>query len=123
MPPESVLDHLVKLYDCQIEYLFTAGISNAKLPKFMEKGCLKKNDDGDVEFDFGNEVHIDGKYKLLTVTESELAAKIKKVSKPLKPERTSDLKKNSKTGHKRQMKDTPQKGLRRKLGPKTSTPR
>lgn len=65
MPPESALLHLTKLYVYQIEYFMTDGKTDAALPDFMEKGCLRKTENDEVEYYFGNEAYTDDKVKLL----------------------------------------------------------
>lgn len=65
MPPESALLHLTKLYVYQIEYFMTDGKTDAALPDFMGKGCLRKTEDDEVEYYFGKEAYTDDKVKLL----------------------------------------------------------
>ena len=125
MPPESVLSYLAMLYDYQIEYLMTAGKSDAQLPDFMVKGCLRTSEDREIEYNFGDEVYIENQKTLLSLDELELSEKISH-----KPRKTRRIKSEVSvasttvtTGNKRQHEDTPQKGCRCKLGPKTSTQR
>jgi hypothetical protein len=57
MPPQSVLQRVAKLITLQIEYLLTIGKPDADLPQFLSSGCLKKTDDGAIEYDFGQEAY------------------------------------------------------------------
>ncbi|CAC5407960.1 unnamed protein product [Mytilus coruscus] len=68
LPPESCLERMAELVNLQIEYLETTGDSMAKLPKFLEKDCLKMTETGEVEFYFGplareNIEHLLGNHK------------------------------------------------------------
>lgn len=58
MPPESALRRVVQLVDFQLQYLLIAGDSGADLPDFLSKECLKRTDDGEIEYDFGPEAHM-----------------------------------------------------------------
>ena len=58
LPPETALRRLAQLVELQIEYLDTAGHHNATLPNFLGKQCLKKNESGEVEYDFGPEANV-----------------------------------------------------------------
>ncbi|XP_071085902.1 uncharacterized protein [Haliotis cracherodii] len=93
MPPTSALHRLADLIQLQVEYLETAGYHDADLPDFMASSCLKITKTGEVEYDFGPEVHMN----------------------------VQDIQTKIKDG-KRKQEDTPQKGQRRKRQ-LTSTPR
>lgn len=58
MPPESALRRVVQLVDFQLQYLITAGDSGAKLPDFLSRECLKRTENGDIEYDFGPDAHV-----------------------------------------------------------------
>lgn len=94
LPPRSALKKMAGLIQLQIDYLDTVGYHKAQLPDFISKGCLIKNESG-VEFDFGPDAHFDSPDDL-----------------PAAPILVK----------KRQNKNTPQKGNRRKRQ-LTSTPR
>ena len=70
MPPKEVLLRVAKLITLQIDYYLTAGTHDAGLPSFLESGCLKKTDDGEVEYDFGDQVHTIVKDIMSTTTRS-----------------------------------------------------
>lgn len=95
MPPESAIRVLADLVQLFVDYLSTAGVPDATLPDFLKCGCLRKNESGQVEYDFGKERH------------ASLAEILKN-----KPTEISS---------KRKMGATPQKG-RRKKKQVTSTP-
>ena len=123
MPPESALLHFTMLYDYQIEYFMTAGKSDAELPDFMGKGCLRKTEEDEIEYCFGNGAYTDDKKKLLCLDEIELSEKLTKKSRKLKRIKAEVRTSSTAASNKRPNEDTPQKGHRRKIGPKTSTPR
>ncbi|CAC5423937.1 unnamed protein product [Mytilus coruscus] len=100
MPPSSVLDKLVLQIGCQVDYLMTVGKSNAVLPNFLERGCLRKTESGDIEYHLGPDSFI-GHINDLICLNSPSTGK----------EQT----------RKRKQKETPQKGCRRKI-PLASTP-
>ena len=58
MPPETVLDKMANLLDLQVQYLLTAGDSEALLPDFKSCGIFKETEGG-IEYDFGPDSHID----------------------------------------------------------------
>ena len=101
LPPAGVLSRLALLVQLQLDYLCTAGDHAAEAPIFIGT-CLQKNDDGDMEYDFGPESHISNLDELPT----ELFASA-----------TVTLRKSMKRGKN----TTPQKGRRQKR-PMTSTP-
>ncbi|XP_045182551.2 uncharacterized protein LOC123541205 [Mercenaria mercenaria] len=95
LPPKSAIENLCELTQLCIAYMDTAGNHESQMPNFLETSCLKKNENGDVLYDFGPEAHFDN---------------------------ISELPNMAKKHKKRQHECTPQKGLRRKR-PLTSTPK
>ena len=67
MPPESAIEKLARLVQCQIDYLETAGIPDASLPKFLKSGCLIKTADGQVEYNFGTDAYIGDVQQMIDV--------------------------------------------------------
>ena len=117
IPPRSVLLSFAGLIDCQIDYLFTLGDHAASLPDFIGKGCLHRDTDGNVCYQFGDDVKFDRKEDLLVLDEKQLSQTL-----------SSAAKRKSAQATKRSLNYTPQKGLRRKgrkvtTNIKTSTPR
>ncbi|CAC5425801.1 unnamed protein product [Mytilus coruscus] len=55
MPPASALLKLATNVQCLIDYYLTAGYHNKYLPDFISRGCLKKTEAGEIEFDLGEE--------------------------------------------------------------------
>ena len=118
LPPRSVLLKFVKLIDCQIDYLFTLGHHEATLPDFVAKGCLLRDNFGNIYYDFGGEAKFSNKEDLLVLNERELSQKLNMLMQSEK----------KKTTTKRSLQYTPQKGKRMKerrriTNPLTSTPR
>ena len=103
MPPESAVVKLAILFQCQIDYLVTAGTSDADLPNFLNRGCLRKLESGEIEYDFGPDSYITKVDDLLQMT-------------------TNNSPTTKRIRRKRKQTATPQKGCRRKL-PMSSTPR
>ncbi|MEW8546925.1 MAG: hypothetical protein AB2693_25705 [Candidatus Thiodiazotropha sp.] len=95
LPPESAIRRLAEIVQLQIDYLLTAGVHEKELPDFLSKSCFKKQD-GDIEFDFGEDAHFVSIDRLPVVEAFSSRSK-----------RTNE--------------DTPQAGARRKR-PLTSTP-
>ena len=58
LPPETAIHRLAQLVELQIDYLDTVGRHEATLPNFLDKQCLRKNESGEVEYDFGPEANI-----------------------------------------------------------------
>ena len=58
LPPETAVCRLAQLVELQIKYLGSVGRHDATLPNFLEKQCLRKNESGEVEYDFGPEASI-----------------------------------------------------------------
>ena len=58
MPPRSALIRVAELLDLQIINLQTSGTDDSVLPDFLQKGCLKKTQNGVAEYNFGADVHI-----------------------------------------------------------------
>ena len=117
IPPRSVLLSFAGLIDCQIDYLFTLGDHAASLPDFIGKGCLHRDTDGNVCYQFGDDVKFDRKEDLLVLDEKQLSQSL-----------SSAAKRKSAQATKRSLNYTPQKGQRRKgrkvtTNIKTSTPR
>ncbi|KAL3880313.1 hypothetical protein ACJMK2_032561 [Sinanodonta woodiana] len=71
MPPISALHSICKLINSCLQYLLTAGVSEAELPNFMEGGGLKKVGDV-VEYELGPHVHCDNIEDLLRNPEEDL---------------------------------------------------
>ncbi len=109
MPPSSALHQIALLVDYQIQYLLTAGDHAAYVPNFLEKGCLRKDSDGTVCYYLGPDAYVACPEHLLKIPDAEMKRLLKRARKPIRRKRAAD--------------DTPQKGQRRKLKPKTSTPR
>ena len=102
MPPKGALQRMGSLIQLQIDYLSTAGNSSALLPNFLGSDCLKQASTGEIEYDFGEESHLSSSsLSEMTMTSSLITPK---------------------KGRKRLSAETPQKGARRKLPLKSSTP-
>jgi len=99
LPPQTALSRMAELIDLQIQYLLTAGDASAPLPDFLAANCLKRTETGEVEYDFGCDSFM---------TSAELSS--------LTP--TTPVKKSKK----RIAQNTPQKGRRKKIPLKSSTP-
>ena len=95
LPPESVMQRVATLIQLQIKYLETAGIHDAPLPDFLSYPCFRKTATGEVEYDFGQDVHMSSLQMVVTCT--------------------------PKKDKKRMMIQSPQKGNNRKKN-RTSTP-
>ena len=102
LPPESALQRLYEMLQLQIQYLETAGDHSACLPAFLNSSCLQRSVCGEIEYNFGPDVHFTSFDDL--------------------PDLTSIKKSTSRKDNKRQPDSTPQGGARRKR-PLTSTPR
>ncbi|XP_046359594.2 uncharacterized protein LOC124137364 [Haliotis rufescens] len=113
LPPKSALDQICLLVDYQVEYLFLAGNHSAILPNFLQKGCLRKNKEGDVHYYLGDEVSTEKLEDLIQIPEATL---LKRITDCKIPQKKLDKRK-------RTLEDTPQRGARRKQKPVTSTPR
>lgn len=116
VPPQSALQSFAQLIDCQIDYLFTLGDHEAVLPNFLDKGCLMRDEDGKVHYDFGDDVKFVNKEELLKIEEEVLSVTIQRASA------------RQTARSKRSLEYTPQKGQRRKdrkvsRKATTSTPR
>jgi hypothetical protein len=106
MPPASAIENLGKNVQCLVDYYHTAGHDEAPLPKFLEKGCMKKLIDGTIEYDFGADSYMKDVQEAIVIDQAEMLIKCQCHSK------------------KRKQDDTPQKGARRKFKPNaTSTPK
>ena len=93
LPPVCALRALVNLLNCQIDYLFTVWHHDALLPKFLERGCLRIDENGKVQYDFGTESRTENYTLLLTIEEEELKKKMtahKKVRKREHPGATPE---------------------------------
>ena len=112
--PMNCLRRIARLIQCHLDYMLTLGNHSAIIPKFLEYGCLKKNQDGDILYDLGDDARMDPEDIREEV--ARLEEQYREVySAPRTPRKT-------KKQTKRQMDDTPQKGLRRKFLD-TSTPK
>ncbi|XP_052228711.1 uncharacterized protein LOC127842952 [Dreissena polymorpha] len=91
MPPYSAVQSLIRLIDCQLEYMLTAWTHNAELPDFLGKGCLTKDAfTGNISYDFGKESYIDKIDDLLQIDEDLLSQKIGRGKKKAKSKRNLD---------------------------------
>ncbi|XP_045196479.2 uncharacterized protein LOC123551536 [Mercenaria mercenaria] len=108
MPPPSAIESLIKLLNCQLEYMFTVWDHSAELPTFLGRGCLIKDENGDVSYDFGAGCRTDNKEDLLIIDENCLLDKIKLCKRSQK--RCVSI-------------DTPEKNATRKRRPVMSTPK
>ncbi|KAH3835944.1 hypothetical protein DPMN_109313 [Dreissena polymorpha] len=87
MPPYSAVQSLIRLVDCQLEYMLTAWTHNAELPHFPGKGCLTKDAyTGNVSYDFGKKSYID-EIDDLQIVEDLLSQKIGRGLKKAKSKR------------------------------------
>ncbi len=89
VPPASALRKMASLIDLQVEYLLTAGDHSATLPNFLDRGCLRKTLNGQIEYDFGDDSR---------VTASELSSTIQqfkpaRVKTPRKQKKRQSVKK------------------------------
>ena len=109
MPPPTVLLHLANLIQCQIDYLSQVGCHDSLRINFMNKQCLKRNETGEVEFDFGVDSHIERWEDLLKIPTEEL--------------KVAAMQAKVKVSRKRNLKKTPKKGRRKKVVNRTSTPK
>ncbi len=109
MPPESAVRQLALILECQLEYLLTAGFPGAPTPPFLEKGCLYKCADGTVEYNLGQNVHIDDISEILCKSPDALKRKIEDLTG--KNTRKPAVRKVQKQapGNKRTLEYTPQK--------------
>ena len=89
MPPKSALLKVSKLINCHIAYMMTVSKPDAPLPKFLEYGCLKKDDKRKVQYDFGNDIKVDNLQRLLTIGEAELKINVKDAVKVRKKRQRS----------------------------------
>ncbi|KAK3580463.1 hypothetical protein CHS0354_035506 [Potamilus streckersoni] len=68
MTPVTTLHNICKLTNSSLQYLLTAGVSEAELLNIMEGGNLKKVGDM-VEYEMGSHVHYDNIEDLLRISE------------------------------------------------------
>ncbi|CAC5425792.1 unnamed protein product [Mytilus coruscus] len=106
MPPASALLKLATNVQCLIDYYLTAGYHNKDLPDFISRGCLKKTQAGEIEFDLGEESKILNIETIWKTSENTFTV-------PTDPIALG----------KRKSTETPQKGRRRKQKPVASTPK
>ncbi|CAC5387721.1 unnamed protein product [Mytilus coruscus] len=104
MPPASALLKLATNVQCLIDYYLTAGYHNKDLPDFISRGCLKKAQAGEIEFDLGEESKILNIETIWKTSENTFTV-------PTDPIALG----------KRKSTETPQKGRRRKQKPVAST--
>ena len=110
LPPKTALLMAGTLLQCQADYLLTVGKSSAPLPKFLERGCLRKVE-GEIEYHFGDDEHVDNWESLLVYSDPEILENLKRAS----------VKQNE--PKKRRLDYTPKKGKSSKRSkPKVSTP-
>lgn len=109
LPASSVLRKLSLNVICYIKYLLTAGTADTRLPNFLSDGCLTKSVSGEIEFELGEEAHVEDISSMILVPPNVLLEKNKQTRK--------------KTTSKRKQNETPQKGRRKKLQNRTSTPK
>jgi hypothetical protein len=100
LPPISALKSFAQIIQLQVDYLMTAGNSNAALPDFLAEECLQKTSTGEVEYNFGVESHM---------TPSDLENLV------MGQTQQQHANTNLSTKRKRTATDSPQKGKRRKV--------
>ena len=106
MPPQTALDSVAGIMDLQIKYLETVGSNESAMPNFLQKGCLTKTESGDIEYDFGPDVHVKSIDSLQPCTTTRAKIKPTPAVKRRKEQTTAE---------------TPRKGYRKKRQ-MTSTP-
>ncbi|VDI27325.1 Hypothetical predicted protein [Mytilus galloprovincialis] len=77
MPPECALTKMAKLVECQPQYLAIVWKHDANLPNFLEKVCLVKDSDGNVGYNFGENIKVEEAYTACGKTLQEKLALIK----------------------------------------------
>ena len=102
MPPQSPLEQMSKLVECQLQYLITVWKHDAELPDFLEKGCLVKRG-GKISYNYSK---VDDPSKMVTMTDDAIKSMMK------------TAKKRPRSNH-----GTPTKVRKPKCRPKISTPR
>jgi len=102
LPPKTALEKVAQLVQLQINYLETAGDESATLPNFQAAECLRHLENGEVEYYFGEDS---------SLSTSELADLTANIQTPVKQV------------SKRKAAETPQKGRRKKIVFKASTPK
>lgn len=78
MPPVSALETLAKLIQCQVDYSLTCWNHAALLPDFLSYGCITRTDDGDLLYAMGPDMHTEDKNTLLSLSDDDLSAVIKR---------------------------------------------
>ncbi|CAC5381591.1 unnamed protein product [Mytilus coruscus] len=108
---QKSLDRLSLNVICYIKYLLTAGSADTRLPNFLSDGCLKKSVSGEIEFELGEEAHVEDINSMILVPSNVLLEK--NLAKQTRKKKTSKRKQN----------ETPQKGRPKKVQNRTSTPK
>ena len=72
MPPVTALNVMYQVVNLQLKYMTLAGHHEAKLPNFQEPGCLKKDSDGVIGYNFGPDIKTTSPLMLITINESDL---------------------------------------------------
>ena len=106
LPPASAIAQISKLVQHQCQYMLTAGFSDASLPDVTE--CFNVNG-SDVQYNLGPDAHVASSTDILKASPEILFMK-------MSIHRVKTKKKRSAT-------ETPQKGSRKKIRPKMSTPK
>ena len=110
LPPKTAVCNVGCLLNAQLQYLLTAGVASAPMPRFLDFTCFQLDSDGHVEYYFGPDVQVSDINDILTIDQQELNAKISGIKHSTRGKRTQC--------------NTPQKGLRRKRAHvSASTPR
>ncbi|CAC5421497.1 unnamed protein product [Mytilus coruscus] len=76
LPASSMLKRLSLNVICYIKYLLTAGSADTRLPNFLSDGCLKKSVSGEMEFDLGEEAHVEDVNSVILVPSNVLLEQI-----------------------------------------------
>ncbi|VDI23771.1 Hypothetical predicted protein [Mytilus galloprovincialis] len=97
---------MAKLVECQLQYLATVWKHDANLPNFLEKGCLVKDSDGNVGYNFGENIKVSDPKEMLELSEDAIKSLMK------------TAKNRPRSNH-----GTPTKQRKSKCRPKMSTPR
>ncbi|XP_052082348.1 uncharacterized protein LOC127720000 [Mytilus californianus] len=90
MPPKSALLQFIKLINCQIQYLLTAWKHDAVLPNFIGSGCLMKDSEGNIQYNFGSDIRIGAREDALTLPEDDIRILYSKKGKKKKRQRSAN---------------------------------
>ncbi|XP_071123996.1 uncharacterized protein [Mytilus edulis] len=89
MPSKSALLQFIKLINCQIQYLLTAWKHDAALPDFIGSGCLMKDSEGNIQYNFGSDIRIGTREDALTLPEDDIKILYSKKGKKKKRQRSA----------------------------------